>query len=315
METDFEDTGIFNAATSHTLTPINRLGGEWRSEIQIGHDQRVVTELYQPLDNSLRYYFRTSLGYYETHYRQYETGRHVADMDLSYSTFMLACGRQFRNWGQLEIGAYTISGDSSPRIEDLSTSAQDIRTGAWYVSFSHDQLDSINIPRAGSLVNITWSAGDSELGAENEQDILRLNALWAGTRNKHTLMAWAGIGGAINTEVPVDDIFSIGGLYNLSGYRKSELSGRYAGMMRLIYLKEIGESRSVLKVPVYLGASLEAGNVWNDRNDIRFDSLLLAGSISLAIDSPLGPIYLAHGFAEGGRRASYLYLGRTFTFF
>ncbi|MCU7843341.1 MAG: patatin-like phospholipase family protein [Candidatus Thiodiazotropha sp. (ex Monitilora ramsayi)] len=314
METDFEGSGIFNLATSHTMTLINRLGGEWRSELQIGHDQRLVTELYQPIDNRLRYYFRTSLGYYETHFAQFESGQQVADLDVSYSTFLLAGGRQFGNWGQLEVGAYAASGDSSPRIGDLSTPTNDINAGAWVVTFSYDQLDSINIPRSGLLANISWSAGKEALGAEDEQDTLRVNGLWAGTWNKHTLMLWGGIAGVIHTDVPADDAFSIGGLFNLSGYRKSELSGRYAGMMRVIYLREIGDSRSVLKVPVYVGASLEAGNVWNDRDEIRFDSLLLAGSISLAIDSPIGPIYLARGFAEGGRRESYLYLGRTFTF-
>lgn len=314
METDFEGTGIFNLATSHTMTPINRMGGEWRSEIQIGHDQRLVTELYQPIDNRLRYYFRTSLGYYESHFGRFESGQQVADLEVSYSTFSLAGGRQLGNWGQLEIGAYTASGDSSPRIGDLSTPTQDIKTGAWVVTFSYDQLDSINIPRTGLLANISWSASREELGAEDEQDTLRVNGLWAGTWNKHTLMLWGGIAGVTHTDVPADDAFSIGGLFNLSGYRKSELSGRYAGMMRVIYLREIGDSRSVLKVPVYIGASLEGGNVWNDRDDIRFDSLLLAGSISLAIDSPLGPIYLARGYAEGGRRETYLYLGRTFTF-
>ncbi|MCU7852963.1 MAG: patatin-like phospholipase family protein [Candidatus Thiodiazotropha sp. (ex Monitilora ramsayi)] len=314
METDFEGTGIFNLAASHTMTPINSMGGEWRSEFQIGHDQRLVTELYQPIDNRLRYYFRTSLGYYETHFGQFESGQHVADLDVSYSTFLLAGGRQFGNWGQLEVGAYTASGDSSPRIGDLSTPTNDIQAGAWVVTFSFDQLDSINIPRSGLLANISWSTGREALGAEEEQDTLRVNGLWAGTWNKHTLMLWGGIAGVTHTDVPADDAFSIGGLFNLSGYRKSELSGRYAGMMRVIYLREIGDSRSVLKVPVYVGASLEGGNVWNDRDEIRFDSLLLAGSISLAIDSPLGPIYLARGFAEGGRRETYLYLGRTFTF-
>lgn len=315
METDFEGSGIFNLATSHTMTPINRMGGEWRSEIQIGHDQRLVTELYQPIDNRLRYYFRTSLGYYETHSGHFESGQQVADLDVNYSTFLLAGGRQLGNWGQLEVGAYTVSGDTSPRIGDLSTPTSDIKTGAWVVTFSYDQLDSINIPRSGLLANISWSASREDLGADDEQNTLRVNGLWAGTWKKHTLMIWGGIAGVTHTDVPADDAFSIGGLFNLSGYHKSELSGRYAGMMRLIYLKEIGERRSVLKVPVYVGASLEAGNVWNDRDDIRFDSLLLAGSISLAIDSPLGPIYLARGFAKSGRSESYLYLGRTFTFF
>ncbi|MCG7966161.1 MAG: patatin-like phospholipase family protein [Candidatus Thiodiazotropha taylori] len=315
METNFDGSGIFNLASSHTMTPINSMGGEWRTELQIGHDQRITTELYQPLDNHLRYYFRTLLGYYETHAGVFESGRQVVDLNVNYSNFLLAGGRQFGNWGQLEIGAYAGSGDVSPYIGDLSTSSEDIKFGTWVVTFTYDQLDSINFPRDGLMANLSWSASRDELGAEQEYDTFNINGLWANTWNKNTLMLWAGAAGVTNTDEPVNNGFSIGGLFNLSGYRESELAGRYAGLIRFIYLRELGDSRSVLKIPVYAGISLEAGNVWDDRHDIAFDSLRTAGSITLSMDSPLGPIYLARGFAENGRTENYLYLGRTFSFF
>ncbi|MCG7962244.1 MAG: patatin-like phospholipase family protein, partial [Candidatus Thiodiazotropha taylori] len=315
METNFDGSGIFNLASSHTMTPINSMGGEWRTELQIGHDQRITTELYQPLDNHLRYYFRTLLGYYETHAGVFESGRQVVDLNVNYSNFLLAGGRQFGNWGQLEVGAYAGSGDVSPYIGDLSTSSEDIKFGTWVVTFTYDQLDSINFPRDGLMANLSWSASRDELGAEQEYDTFNINGLWANTWNKNTLMLWAGAAGVTNTDEPVNNGFSIGGLFNLSGYRESELAGRYAGLIRFIYLRELGDSRSVLKIPVYAGISLEAGNVWDDRDDIAFDSLRTAGSITLSMDSPLGPIYLARGFAENGRTENYLYLGRTFSFF
>ncbi|ODB94247.1 hypothetical protein A3194_01505 [Candidatus Thiodiazotropha endoloripes] len=315
METNFDGSGIFNLASSHTMTPINSMGGEWRTEVQIGHDQRITTELYQPIDYNLRYYFRTLLGYYETHAGVFESGRQVADLNVNYSNFLLAGGRQFGNWGQLEIGAYAGSGDVSPYIGDLSTSSEEIKFGTWVVTFTYDQLDSINIPRHGLMANLSWSASRDELGAEEEYDTFNINGLWANTWNKNTLMLWAGAAGVTNTDGPVNTGFSIGGLFNLSGYQESELAGRYAGLIRLIYLRELGDSRSVLKIPVYAGVSLEAGNVWDERDDIAMDRLRTAGSITLSMDSPLGPIYLARGFAENGRTENYLYLGRTFSFF
>lgn len=315
MQTNFEEMAVFNLATSHNMTPINRMGGEWRSEIAIGHDQRLTTELYQPIDDRLRYYFRTALGYYKTHVGQYESGHQVADIEVSYSSLGLATGRTFANWGQIEVGAYTGSGDTSTYIGDLSAPSQDIKTGAWVVGLNYDQLDSINFPRSGAMANIVWTSHRDELGAGREFDTYTIEGIWANTWGKETLMFWSGVAGATNSDEPIDDVFSIGGLFNLSGYHESEFAGRYAGILRLLYLHEIGNSRSVFKVPVYVGASLEAGNVWSQREDIRFDSLLYAGSINLAIDSPIGPIYLAQGFAENGRSETYLYLGRTFSFF
>jgi NTE family protein len=181
LETDFEGTGTFTAASSFTSTPINALGGEWRSEIQVGNEQRVVTELYQPIDSNLRYYTRTSLGYYEKHLGQFESGQQLADLDFSYSEFLLAGGCLFGNWGQLELGAYYTSGDTSTLAGELSTPNQDVRQGAWVVLFFHDDLDNINIPGSESMTHIVWTANREELGSDSEKESLVLHSLWANT--------------------------------------------------------------------------------------------------------------------------------------
>ena len=62
-------------------------------------------------------------------------------------------------------------------------------------------------------------------------------------------------------------------------------------------------------MPLYLGASLEAGNAWQRRLDIDFASTIANGSVFLGLDTFFGPIYLAAGFAEGGRSNFYLSLG------
>ena len=62
---------------------------------------------------------------------------------------------------------------------------------------------------------------------------------------------------------------------------------------------------------MYIGASLEAGNVWQNRQDVSFDSLLTNGSLFLGLDSFLGPLYLAAGFSEDGETSLYLFIGAT----
>jgi NTE family protein len=91
-----------------------------------------------------------------------------------------------------------------------------------------------------------------------------------------------------------------------------ELTGQDFALGRLIYYRNIGSQPGSFGVPVYLGASLEAGNVWQDRNDMSIDDLLIAGSAFVGLDTPVGPIYLAYGHAEGGNRSAYLFLGQTF---
>ncbi|MCK5351794.1 hypothetical protein KAJ77_04415 [bacterium] len=66
------------------------------------------------------------------------------------------------------------------------------------------------------------------------------------------------------------------------------------------------------ETPVYIGLSLEAGNVWDDLDDAVLDSLLLAGSLFLSVDTLIGPLYLGGGLSEGGQSSLYFYLGRAF---
>jgi NTE family protein len=68
----------------------------------------------------------------------------------------------------------------------------------------------------------------------------------------------------------------------------------------------------VLDLPAYIGASIEAGNVWQDRSDASFGGARKDASLFVGVDTPLGPVFVGAGFDEGGGRAFYLFLGRTF---
>ena len=55
------------------------------------------------------------------------------------------------------------------------------------------------------------------------------------------------------------------------------------------------------------GPSQREGNYLGVHYDV-----ILAGSVFMGLDSPLGPVYLAYGHAEGGNDSVYLFLGQPF---
>ena len=61
--------------------------------------------------------------------------------------------------------------------------------------------------------------------------------------------------------------------------------------------------------PAYAGFTLEAGNVWLDRDEMGFDDLRYAGSLFIGAESPLGPAYFAIGYTDEGDAAAYFYIG------
>ena len=56
--------------------------------------------------------------------------------------------------------------------------------------------------------------------------------------------------------------------------------------------------------------SMEYGNVFQTRDEIAFENGRAAGSAFLGLDTPLGPIYVAYGVAEGERGNYYFCLGK-----
>ena len=106
---------------------------------------------------------------------------------------------------------------------------------------------------------------------------------------------------------------SLGGFTRLSGFSPDEISGRHAGLISFIGYQRLNDP-VVFPVdqPVYVGASLEAGNVFQDREDIVWRNVLSGGSIFIGADTVLGPGYLSFGRTEGGRQSVTLSVGRPF---
>ena len=62
------------------------------------------------------------------------------------------------------------------------------------------------------------------------------------------------------------------------------------------------------------GINLETGNVWQRTEDISWDNTILAGSLFLGFDTPIGPLYIGYGRTDTDREGAYVYLGPRFTF-
>ena len=150
-------------------------------------------------------------------------------------------------------------------------------------------------------------------GSNVTADIASVSLLKPFTNGKNTFLHWWEYGSVLNVDEGTLSPFSLGGLFSLSGYAPDELNGKHAAMGRLLYYRRLGDgTMPILDTPLYLGFSLEAGNVWQDSDDIGISNTLTAGSAFIIIDTLIGPLYLAYGAAEGDRSSAYLFLGQTF---
>ncbi len=314
LEDDFAGTSDYNLAARYTRTEINRLGGEFRTEIQIGENPKIFAEFYQPLDYASRWFINPSIKFGRSNTVLFSGEHRIAQFREKETELSIAGGRQFGNWGEFRLAINHSINDSSIRIGNPLFGNSTGDTTSLSAIFAYDTIDDLAIPRSGLSLSFGWLGVRESLGSDVDFDIAQLFILKPWTQGRHTLTSFLNLNGVVDDPTNGIDAFSLGGLFNLSGYTPGELVGQYGGLSGLFYYYRLGDTKlPAFDVPVYVGASLEAGYVRKRGSESRqHNDLLMAGSVYIVFDTILGPLYLAYGAAEHDRRSAYLFLGQTF---
>ncbi|MET0497534.1 MAG: patatin-like phospholipase family protein [Steroidobacteraceae bacterium] len=313
LEDDFEGGSRYNAALRFIMTEINKYGAEWLSDLQIGDTPRVFTEFYQPISLFSRYFVAPRFEFQERSVNLLSGEDQIAEYRVRTLESGLDIGREFSNWGELRFGLRRGSARSRVLIGDPDLPLEKSNRGGFFTRFTYDKLDSIFFPRRGQQLTLEWRAERRSMGGDEQFDAYSASWLLARSIDRHTLIFWTDVGTTVDNLATPENFFTLGGFFNMSGLPPNYLAGPHYGISRLIYYRKIGRGGSgFLDFPAYAGLSVEAGNTWFDRDQMSFGDLRKNGSLFFGVDSPLGPLYLATGFDEGGGKAFYLFLGRTF---
>jgi NTE family protein len=308
---DLQGDNSFTARVRHKRTWLNDLGGQWANEVYLGTVVAYATEFYQPLTLGQAPFVSvhgqigtepTDIFFEGAKIAEYETTTTRAGADLGYA---------FGTWGELRVGGQYVRYRAAPTV-GLPFSPV-VNTSEWgYALLARvDNQDNPFFPRHGVLgaaslfygtqrvddVDRQVTRGQVELGAAvpiGERGAITLGGRLAGTTLDDALVV---------------NGFQLGGFLNLSGLRTNELIGPYLALARAGYLYRLG-NLPVLGSTYYAGGSLEIGNAWPNREAVSFTDTRRAGSLFFAADTPLGPFYVAWGYASGGSSSFYLYLGR-----
>ncbi len=316
LQDDFEGGNSFSAGVRAQVTDVNRYGAEWQTDLQVGENALFRTEFYQPIGYGSDWFVVPRLLAERQNIPIFVDDRRVASYRVQNREVQFDFGREFGSWGELRAGL--VSGEGNRRLlvgdpDDPDLPPRDrFDRGEFMARFSVDLLDDAFFPRDGELVTLQWNAPREGLGADANADRVSLDWTHARSFGRNTLVLSAAGGAQVSGPTDqVQDFYTLGGLFDLSGLAPDEVSGPHFGIVRGIYYRRIGSGQEGLfDVPTYLGFSLELGNVWQRRGDASVDSALFNGSTFLGFDTLLGPVYLAAGFGEGGDRSFYLLLGR-----
>jgi len=327
FEDDFRNNHQYQLAAAYTRTNLSPWGAEWHSELALGSNKYLHTELYWPLANSGLY---SSAGYRQRRdvlRLQDEFRLSAGELKNIEHELQLSSGWNISDHARLQLGWVWRDGEYQlPAVyaAELLTSTIDYRRSGPRAELIWDTLNSRSFPTRGIRLASSYRfLTDKVLGSRLHSTGSSTELLAAKSWQQHTLRTrWR-----FDHYKPEDDTgfaleqFSLGGFLNLSGYPAESLFGSQIQFGSLVYLYRLnGQNISFINAPLYFGTSLERGRVRKDvfgaSGGADATDWLWAGSVFLGWDTPLGPLYFGVGMAEQGQSdnsdAVYLSFGKNY---
>jgi NTE family protein len=310
---DFDGGSTYHVRARYQYLPANRRGGEWETLFQLGTALGARTSFYQPLDWGMKWFVEPSLNFERGTQEIWVDGQAWAEYQFSGFGARLDAGRVLGRWGELRLGAFTRKERGSPRIGLPEFESGDERRGGGLAQFRIDTEDSVVFPRSGSSVELVYERSSEILGADTSFERFWGSASYAWSFGENTVVPSIEYGGNLDPAESFFSSFFMGGLFRLSGLGNRELVGervalaKVLGYRRLLRFEVVG-----MKMNIYAGLSLEAGNAYLVNEAISFQNAAKGGSVFLGGDTFIGPIILAYGRNEGNRDRFYLAIGEKF---
>jgi NTE family protein len=310
LESDFKGGSRYNILVDYTRRWMNSLGAEWKTQINLGNPSGIYSEFYQPLSVKRLFFISPHVEWKQQPYDVFDGKKRVASYLVTSYEGGVDWGIQPWMYGEARVGIRFDKFKANPRIGEIDLPEDHATRGAVVVGGRLDQLDNVNFPNKGYLAQFRSISSLKALGSTDEYNRVQGSILGAFTFRKQTVIASLSAGSHIGNKLPFYDDFTLGGFVNLSGLRSNQIHGQQMAIGKVITYHKVGTS---FIGDLYLGGSLECGNVWQE-GEKKFDisKLRLAGSLFVGYDTIFGPLYLAFGHADGGYNAGYFYLGRPY---
>jgi NTE family protein len=310
LSTSGGDTG-FLLRVDHDRTWLNALGGRWSNTLQVGRTALYETSLFQPLESSQHLFAEPLLRASRTLEDVYRGDDRVARYQHTSFAAHLDAGVALDTWGELRVGVQASRNDFRIDTGDpLLPELDDVDSVGVAARFILDTRDSAFLPTHGQYVNLRFYGADSALGSDDSYRLATLSAQGVFPVGSNLLYLQIAGGSDLDSISPAYDLFTLGGVAELAGFQFEELRGREYAYGRAAYLRKITDLQTLLGQALYVGASLEAGNMYERIDGTSASGLILGSSVFLGGRTPLGPLILTFGVAEGGHKAAYVQIGR-----
>lgn len=296
LDLNFSGRGTdFNIRAGYLNTALDDRGSELRVVAQFGETPGVFSDYYRPLNDGLKYSVNPSIGIFRRPLLVYDDqGNALAEVELDEAGAAVTLARDLGRYARLSAGVTRYAGSMDITIGEPGLEPFSFNGAELFAKFELDRLDDRYMPTRGTLSNVKYTYSSEDLGADAAFEQVEAAFFGTHTFGPHNLMLGAQFNTSLDEEVPIYAWYTGGGFLNMSGFDPNSLVGPHFGQLMAGYRYQLGPAGFL---PAYVGMTVEYGNATWDRADVFSDGLL-NGSIYLAYNSPLGPIYFGVGWSE-----------------
>jgi NTE family protein len=309
LSSDFRSESSYNLRTLYRRTWVNPYGGEFLLGGQIGSEQEVTTEFYQPFDLRHRFFARAYSGTGLRKVPIYHEGDRLAIYRVQDSRAGLEGGTNFgvrgqaaAGWVERRLGAVLDTGPDS-----FFNLTQFI--GGATANLSIDTYDQPFFPTHGMKLDLTHF--DARRVTDGLDKYSRSEARWGGAWSTGRFALLAGLEGGTTPKgtLPLGDAFSLGGPRRLSGFAKDQMLGGEYTFGRLEAQYRLHYASPLWGLTLIAGVMAEAGKMSKPFTETTLTGWQRSFGGYIAANTFLGPVYLGVAEAKNGKGSFYLFIG------
>lgn len=283
---------------------LNPLGAEWLTGVQLGEHSALFTEFYQPLDARQTWFVEPAAGIYRDRLKVYQNDNRIAEYLIRQDRAFFNLGANIGVLGALRLGylyrKYDATVETGPPT--LPTGKSTLK--GWQALLEFDQFNRPFFPTTGWYARLAYYDAQDSAYSRLSAD-LRAARSW----DPYVVNVRFNYLSTPKGKLPLGDAGSLGGFLRLSGFAPDQI---LAGDLRYASIrgeKVIGRMPLGLRGDLRVGLSLETGKARDRFTETRLDGWQQATALYLGGETPVGPLYLGYGYAKGGHRSLYLFLG------
>ncbi len=308
LDDDFQGETRFELGLRYVATRVGQAGAELRIDTILGEQQSFGGEWYQP--TGPRFFVAPRAAYRARRVPILTGDGRPAIYRLRGWSGGFDVGMEILRGGELRLGYSYWNGDAERQTGAPSPLTESFSQQQARLLLRFDTLDHASFPGRGQWFEAMAVRQFEGLATPDPIDFLDLRWSRAFSPGRFRGSVSAELGLLFDPSTPAAAPFALGGPHRLSAMTELQLVGRQKALITAQLLYPVADRG--FSMPIYLGGTVETGNIWSERREIDLSDLLWHGSVFLAVDSYLGPAQFGIGFGEDLRRRYFFSLGHRF---